>query len=457
MNRTGKRWTASAFGLVALGCLLLSGCSASDTTDAGEPLVDQRIEIETVPVQRSRIAATLETMGTLLPIRATTIVSEVDGVIRRLPDSQFAFELEENGQSLSVPLGLDIGSMVQEGDVLVELDPRDAELALEQAEAQMRLAQSRLEELQSWKRKEEVDQARAKVDEAQAHWDLATVELERIRRLVATSSTAQGNLDAAQALEAQSRAALAQARAAFDLATRGPTVEQLAIERAEVASAEIAVRQHQRDLEKTVIRSPYTAVITDRYVDVGDRLTAMPRVEVMQIVDPRVLFAEIDVPERFLGQLREHAPAEVYASADAEPLVGRVELINGRVDPETRTFRARIGIDNRSGRLKAGGLARVVLEIASDAQAVVVPRRAVSFNNGQPSVFLYRPDGHVDRRPVMLGITNSETCQILGGVEPGEQIAVTNLALLADRSLVRLAAQQASAAPARVAAREERP
>jgi hypothetical protein len=151
-------------------------------------------------------------------------------------------------------------------------------------------------------------------------------------------------------------------------------------------------------LEKTVIRSPYTAVITDRYVDVGDRLTAMPRVEIMQIVDPRVLFAEIDVPERFLGQVREHAPA-VYGSADAEPMVGRVELINGRVDPETRTFRARIGIDNRSGRLKAGGLARVVLEIASDAQGDVVPRRAVSFSNGQPSVFVYRPDGRVDRRP----------------------------------------------------------
>ena len=131
-------------------------------------------------------------------------------------------------------------------------------------------------------------------------------------------------------------------------------------------------------------------------------------------------------------------------------------MINGRVDPETRTFRARIGIDNRTGRLKAGGLARVVLEIASEAEAVIVPRRAVSFNNGQPSVFLYQPDGHVDRRPVMLGITNSEACQILGGVEPGEPVAVTNLALLADRSLVRLAAHPAVGSP-RVAAREERP
>ncbi|MCL4206896.1 MAG: efflux RND transporter periplasmic adaptor subunit [Pirellulaceae bacterium] len=456
MNRTGKRWAACAVCLVALGCLVLLGCSASESLETTEPLVDQRIEIETVPVQRSKIATTLETVGTLLPIRATTIVSEVDGVIRRLPDSQFAFELEEHGQRLSVPLGLDIGSMVQQGDVLVELDSRDAELALEQAEARLRLAQTRLEELQSWKRKEEVDQARAQVDEAQAHWELATVELERVRRLMATNSTSQGNLDAAQAVEAQSRAALARARAALDLATQGPTVEQLAIARAEVASAEIDVRQHQRDLEKTVIRSPYTAVITDRYVDVGDRLTAMPRVEIMQIVDPRVLFAEIDVPERFLGQVREHAPAEIYGPADAEPTAGRVELINGRVDPETRTFRARIGIDNRTGRLKAGGLARVVLEIASEAEAVIVPRRAVSFNNGQPSVFLYQPDGHVDRRPVMLGITNSEACQILGGVEPGEPVAVTNLALLADRSLVRLAAHPAVGSP-RVAAREERP
>jgi hypothetical protein len=57
----------------------------------------------------------------------------------------------------------------------------------------------------------------------------------------------------------------------------------------------------------------------------------------------------------------------------------------------------------------------------------------------------------------MLGIDNSEVCQILGGVEPGEQIAVTNLALLADRSLVRLAASRRRPRPSRVAAREERP
>jgi HlyD family secretion protein len=447
-------WLVGVSGAVGLLC---SGCSWSSSAEAEGGLVEQRIEIQTVLAQQTRIATTLQTVGTLLPIRATTIVSEVDGVILRLPDSRFAVQLEEDGRPLSVPLGLDIGSMVQEGDVLVELDPRDAELALEQARARVRLAQSRLEELQSWKRKEEVDQAQAKVDEAQAHWDLATVELERVRRLAATKTASQGQLDAAQASEAQSRAAVAQARAALELATRGPTVEQLAVAQAEVAQAEVSVRQHQRDLEKTVIRSPYPAVITDRYVDVGDRLTAMPRVEIMQIVDPRVLFAEIDVPERLLGLVREQAAARVYGPADAEPILGRIELINQRVDPETRTFRARVGIDNRAGRLKAGGLARVELEVSTEPRATVVPRRAVSFSNGQPSVFVHRPDGRVDRRLVTLGIMNSEACQILGGLEPGEPVAVTNLALLTDQSPVRLAGEPSAQRPSRIAAREVHP
>ncbi|MCH5377183.1 MAG: efflux RND transporter periplasmic adaptor subunit, partial [Planctomycetes bacterium] len=351
------RWHWFAWS-AAMGCLILPSCSNAPTAEPESSLAEQRVEIEAAPAQRTRISATLETVGTLLPIRATTIVAEIDGIIKRLADSQHAFEFQEGGQQQAVVLGLDIGSMVQPGEILVELDPTDARLDLERSEARLRLAESRLEELQSWKRQEEVEQARAKVDECQAGWQLATEELGRVRRLIDTNATSRSQLDMAEAAERQALATLAQARAALNLATEGPTKEQLAVARAEVSAAEVEVRQRQRDLEKTVIRSPYSAVVTDRFVDIGDRVTAMPRVEIMQIVDPRVLFAEIDVPERFIGRIQEHDSADVAAESGVQAISGRVELINGRIDPETRTFRVRIGVDNRDGRLKPGGLAR---------------------------------------------------------------------------------------------------
>ncbi len=458
MRRTNASLANWNHGSAALVCLILLGCTRSQTAVPASSLVEQRVEIEAAPAERSRISSTLETVGTLLPIRATTIVAEIDGIIERLPESQYTFEFQENGQQQAVPLGLDIGSMVQAGDVLVQLDPRDAELDLAQAEARLRLAESRQEELQSWKRREEVQQAQATVDECQAAWQLATAELERIQRLRDTNATSKAQLDMAEAAEKRAKAALDQASAALDLAKEGPTKEQLAVAKAEVDAANVEVLQRRRDLEKTVIRSPYAAVVTDRLVDIGDRVTAMPRVEIMKIVDPRVLFAEIDVPERFAGLVHQHQPADVYAEADARPIPGKIELINGLVDPETRTFRTRIGIDNRDGRLMPGGLARVVVEIASQPDALVVPRHAVSFNNGNPAVFVYEADGRVTHRSVKLGITNPDACQIVAGLEEGELIAVTNLALLADGMPVRLKAKTAQSVElSRVSAREVQP
>ena len=112
----------------------------------------------------------------------------------------------------------------------------------------------------------------------------------------------------------QARAALAEAEAALALAKAGPTPQQIAVARAELQSAEVEVRKRERELEKTIIRCPYPAVVTDRFVGVGDRVTAMPRVEIMQIADPRMLFAEVDVPERHLGQVNLDDVAEVKAA-----------------------------------------------------------------------------------------------------------------------------------------------
>ena len=222
------------------------------------------------------------------------------------------------------------------------------------------------------------------------------------------------------------------------IAEAGPTAEQVAVVQAEVAAAEVEVRHRERELEKATIRSPYPAVITDRFVGVGDRVTAMPRVEIMQIADPRMLFVEIDVPERYLAIVKLDDVAEVRSPGRPDAVHGKVELINGRIDPETRTFRVRIGIDNRQGLFKPGGFVQARLPIDSTGQTLVVPRASVAFAEGQPAVYAYRKEGFVERRLVRLGITNAKTCEIVDGLNEGEMIAVTGTALLADGTPVRL-------------------
>jgi RND family efflux transporter MFP subunit len=217
-----------------------------------------------------------------------------------------------------------------------------------------------------------------------------------------------------------------------------PTAEQIEVAKAQLAAAEVEVKQRERDLEKTKIKAPYDGVITHRFVGVGDRVTAMPRVEIMNIVDDRALFAEVDVPERYLHDIQLDAVAEVQAQGVPDPVQGLVQLIGGSVDLETRTFRVRVLIDNRPGRLRPGGFVHVRLPIQTADDALVVPRAAVSFSDGQPAVFVYRQDESVEQRQVELGITNKTFCEIRSGLQEGDWISVSNPALLSTGLRVRL-------------------
>jgi len=426
-----------AWILAFLG-ILAGGCSGTASTEERFAEIDDRVEIETTTIRRSQIVATLETVGTLLPVRSATIVSEVDGVIETLPDSDRVVTYEEDGQLKSAALGLDIGSWVDEGDVLVGLKRTDFELALQQATARKTLLEKRLLDLlESGKRDERLQQLQAQVDEAGAGLELARAELRRNELLLTTGATTAGDHDEAQAAARQAQAALDKAEAMLAMAKFGPTDEQRAVAKAEIDSAEVEVQQRQRDLEKATIRSPYPAVIADRYVGVGDRVTAMPRVEIMKIVDPRMLFAEVDVPERYQGVVKLDDAAEIRLPRSREVVHGKVELINGRVDPETRTFRVRIGIDNRQGLFKPGGLARATLPITSADDALVIPRTALTFPEGQPAVFVYHSEGYVERRAVRVGIMNGSLCEIIEGLSEGEMIAASDTAILADGLSVR--------------------
>ena len=428
-----------------LGLASVCGCNRQPAAEqTPEVAAEDRIAIDTRPVSRTQISATLDTVGTLLPIRSTIIVSEVDGTIQSFPESSQSVQYEEGGERKSVNLPLDIGTWVNKGDVLVELDPADFELKLAQAQAQRDLVERQLKDLLAWRRSEEVTQTRARVAEAQAAWELAEAELKRVERLRESNAISANQYDTALAAARQTKAALDRENAELALAEAGPTEEEVEVARALLDSAEVDVRQRQHDLTKTTIKAPYAGVIVDRYLDVGDRVTAFPRVEMMRLVDPRFLFAEVDVPERYMADVRIEDVADVISSGNAQTARGSVKQINSLVDPETRTFRVRVGIDNRPGHLRPGGFVRVELPIQSESDALVVPRSAVTYSDGEPAVFVYRRDECVEYRRIQLGIVTSDLCEVTGGLSDDEVVSVTNPALLTDGLRVRARARAPS-------------
>ena len=112
-------------GIVLATVLICGPAGCGRTGDpAGHGVRDIDVpEVEFAPVVRMPIGTTLDLVGTLLPVRATTIVSDVDGIIQSFPNSNRSLEFEENGQKLSVPLTLDLGHEIRKGDALVRSTP----------------------------------------------------------------------------------------------------------------------------------------------------------------------------------------------------------------------------------------------------------------------------------------------------------------------------------------------
>ena len=227
------------------------------------------------------------------------------------------------------------------------------------------------------------------------------------------------------------------------LAQSGPTAEQVAVAEAQVAVARAEVQLKQETLEKCTITCPLEqGTIVERFVGAGDYVTAQPSTPLMRVVDSSILLAEVHVPERYQGLIRPRDLATIQAEGgvagerEAAGIPAMVVLVNAQVDPGTRTFRVRVGIDNSRDLFKAGTFVRVRIPIQSADDAMVVPVDAVAFADGQPSAFVFQ-DGRVEKRALVLGISNRTHYQIVSGVSVGEQVVQGRLSILADGLRVR--------------------
>lgn len=425
--------------LLAVAGLVTAACG-DDPAETRAVVTAFRAEVVVETVARKPVASTLELPGNLMPRKRSIIVAEVDGVIESLPKPMGSLaptpEQERHLASMGIdlrsdPLSLDLGDEVSEGAVLVELRPRDFELDLAAAEARSAKAKADLDDLMAWTRPEEIARLEARRDEVAAELANAKTELERATSLREGSMVSQGDYDRRFTEVRKKEAELAQARAQIELAEAGPTAAAIAVAKALVAEAESRRAIAEERLKKAVIRAPYDAVVTDRYADVGDRVTAMPRVEILEIMNLTPIIVQVGVPERFIGAVSLGDRVAVRAEGLQSPADGIVVLINDKVDYESRSFRTRIAIDNRDKRLKAGQFARVAFDLSSSSEALTVSSTALTYAAGRPRVFVYA-GGAVHEREVAPGVTGGGRVEILSGLAAGEQVVVDDPSILAD-------------------------
>ncbi len=238
---------------------------------------------------------------------------------------------------------------------------------------------------------------KAEVARAEAERDLAEQALTRTRQLLEQNASSTADLERAEATARSSRASLSL----------------------------LELR-----LSRTTVRAPFTGVVGQRLVSLGDYVTSSDPLVTIETVDPaRVAFT---VPERYARDVRPGQRVVFrVASLPAEEFSGVVDFVSPSVQLPSRTLLVKAVVPNGRRRLQAGMFAEARLATATRPRAVVIPEQAILSVQGTQIVWVVT-DGKATRRPVTIGLRAPGEAEITSGVDAGEQVVVGGLEMLQD-------------------------
>ena len=191
---------------------------------------------------------------------------------------------------------------------------------------------------------------------------------------------------------------------------------KLAASRARFASANDA-------LSRTIVRAPFTGVVSARNANVGDDIES--GAVVFEMLDPRTMRLEASIPAADLSVIRIGAPiAFTVTGYPGRTFTGSIERVNPAADPATRQVPVFIAIDNGDGRLVAGLFAEGGVA-PSAGPALLVPGAAVERANGSAAVVRFA-GGRIERRPVVTGreAPDGTLVEIRSGLALGDTVVI---------------------------------
>ena len=310
-------------------------------------------------------------------------------------------------------IGVDKGTKVKEGQVIVRLEDDDYRAQLQQAKGNLANLEAKLKELENGSRPEEISAAAANLSVAKADLENARVTLSRTRDLTAAKVMSDQALDDAQARYDQGVAKVVSLQKTYDLVKLGPRQEQIDAARGQVEQARGSVAYAQSQLEDTVIRAPVTGTILERAVEKGEFVTTSfvgdkgAKGYVVSLADLNDLQVELDISQNDFAKLGPRQKGVV--STDAFPdrkYDGFIEEISPEANRQKATVQIKVRVVKPDDFLRPEMNANVAFisdeKPAGDSTAakpvIVAPTSAV--RDGAVFVIL---GGKAVRRPVKAG------------------------------------------------------
>lgn len=264
---------------------------------------------------------------------------------------------------------VDIGQIVKQGQVLASLDPTDYKLS--------------------------ADSAHAQVASAKSSYVTQQANLQRYKELLQQNFVSQAEYDSR--------------KAQFDSA------------KAQYEEANNQLANSQNQVNYTVLKAPSDGVVTSINMEAGQVVTSGQTVATMAVSGVKEV--EIELPEAQINNYKPGMPAEIKIWATDASYKGTIRIINQASDQQTRTFTARITINNPDANIKYGMTADVQVSPLNSRDGVELPLNSLYANGGKSYVWLMDKNSQAKLIPVEVISTNGSSMKIQpGSLHDGDKV-----------------------------------
>jgi membrane fusion protein, multidrug efflux system len=312
------------------------------------------VPVKIATVEKADFPVYLTGLGTVQGFNTVQVRTRVDGQIDKIAFTE--------------------GQIVNQGDLLVEIDPRPFQAAL--------------------------DQAKAKKVQDEANLANANLDLQRYTKLGEFATRQQTD-------------------------TQRSTVAQLT---AQIAADDAAIANAQTQLDYTQIKSPITGIVGLRQVDVGNIVNAATQtglVTVAQVEPIAVIFTAPEDQLPYISEAQAVSPLKVIAitTDGKKPLAeGALAVINNQVDTTSGTIRLKAVFDNKKHALWPGQSVSTRLLVKTLKDATVVPDDAIQHSTNGLYAYTVNADNKAELRKVKVSQSIDGRSVVDEGLKPGEQV-----------------------------------
>ena len=426
-RRATYRWYRNYATFAVVATLAMAGCAKKPSSAASAGSVAP-LSVSVVSAAVQQVPVSLLETGSFVADESSDVAPAIAGKVIRTP--------------------VTAGAYVKEGEILCELDHRDAEFKLAQTRAQLAEATAGVRQAQQRiglgeggfdpTTVPEVAAAKANYESAAAQSRLAAADAKRYANLIATGDVSQSVYEK---MRTQADTAAAQADASrqqYEGALNGARQNYQAVNssQASLDAMSAQVSQAEKTLADTTIRAPFDGYVSARPVAAGEFVTTS--MTVATVVKVGVLKLQLKTPEKSAAGLKVGMPvtARVAAYGDHD-FLGATSALNPSVNPDSRTFILEAQFPNSDGQLRPGMFASARVTLPGTENAVFLPQSAVIRDRTTDSNQVFVIDGgKAHLRVVTLGDTDGGRIRVLSGVAAGETVAANKLADLYDGALV---------------------